>query len=952
MNRLSFSVVVNTYNRADLLPNAIASLLRLRHPQYEIIVVNGPSTDNTEAVLAEFSQHIKIGECPVANLGKSRNIGIALAAGDIVAFIDDDSTAEPNWLDEFEPAYDDPNVGAVGGFTRDNTGYGFQWRYTVCDWIGDGRSYDSPDQANLTGHLTPNGFLYPSGTNSSFRRSMLLEIGGFDEFYAYLCDESDLVARLIERGYTVRCAPAAQVHHRFAASHVRTHAHVPKSFIAAARSRGYFAAQHGMAHLPASEVTVSSAKWLSGHLEYVSNLAAHGDISADDASRLSRELNDGLRDGFSNWFQNPRPRVRSRAELDRGGQLKMVKKGRSEPMLRVCFISDAWPWRTTDSLVAYAAASALAKAGHEVSIIAPSDTHTRVDFEDGVWVHRIQHRNFLGRRTPSMPDLDPELRCRALAVRDEVLRIRAVRGLHAVCVPLANVTGMALMAGGELPVVVNVQMPSTAVLDNRVADKDGDKDSRIQEQTRQLIAAEHWCLQRADLVLTPSHRLLAAIEKFCEGSLDRKKVSIVPRGVPGALNVDPVSCESEAGEVVLLCAVCSEPGGELDVLLEAVPVLLQRHAALRVVLIEREQAVGVAKEQLEAFKARQAAASWLDRVEFLDSSLAYSGGLHKAVDIVAVPDKHDFTGIAHVEGLKLGKPVVAPRAGAALEVVEDGITGLLVAPGEPNQWVEAITELIENPTERRIMGAAARASFLTKFDPEQLATRYKDAFVPVIEGHRRGRTAGEGGIQMTATESRMQLDPHRLVGPESRKSYRQKLAAGFFTRYLSGANILEIGHLGDSPDSLAIVPQAIGIDLGYPGYDGINLPFPSDSQDAVYSSHCLEHIDDSVVAMREWFRVIRTGGFLVVAVPHQYLYERRREMPSKWAPGWHKRYYTPASLLAEVEAALIPNSYRIRHLVDNDQDFDYSRSPTEYPIGCYEIELVLEKIKLPSWALE
>src|SRR5690242_993998 len=250
MNRLSFSVVINTYNRAPLLRNAIASLLRLRHPRYEIVVVNGPSLDDTDAVLREFEQHIKIRDCPEANLGKSRNIGVAASAGDIVAFMDDDATAEPNWLCELEPAYADPNVAVAGGFTRDHTGYGFQWKYMVSDWDGDSRSFDDRQAARLNGHLAPNGFLYPSGVNSSFRRSMLLEVGGFDEFHVYITDDSDLTLRLTERGYSVRCLPAAQVHHRFAASHTRTDENVPKSLYVVARSRGYFAARNGLSKLP------------------------------------------------------------------------------------------------------------------------------------------------------------------------------------------------------------------------------------------------------------------------------------------------------------------------------------------------------------------------------------------------------------------------------------------------------------------------------------------------------------------------------------------------------------------------------------------------------------------------------------------------------------------------------------------------------------------------------
>jgi len=195
------------------------------------------------------------------------------------------------------------------------------------------------------------------------------------------------------------------------------------------------------------------------------------------------------------------------------------------------------------------------------------------------------------------------------------------------------------------------------------------------------------------------------------------------------------------------------------------------------------------------------------------------------------------------------------------------------------------------------------------------------------------------------------LDPARPVGTESRKSYRDKIANGFFDKYLSGETILEIGYKGGVDGTVPIVPQAIGIDLDYPDYDGIRLPFPDESQDAVYSSHCLEHIKDYRSTLRDWYRVLKVGGYLIIVVPHQHLYERRCELPSRWNDD-HKRFYTPSSLLREIEEVFEPNSYRVRHLTDNDSAFDYLIPPCNGAVGCQEIELVLEKRQKPPWDLE
>jgi SAM-dependent methyltransferase len=187
------------------------------------------------------------------------------------------------------------------------------------------------------------------------------------------------------------------------------------------------------------------------------------------------------------------------------------------------------------------------------------------------------------------------------------------------------------------------------------------------------------------------------------------------------------------------------------------------------------------------------------------------------------------------------------------------------------------------------------------------------------------------------------------VGIESEKSYDRKSVDGFWTKYLGGPRILDIGFKGHVEGHGPIVPDAIGIDLDYPGYDGITLPFPDQSVDAIYTSHCLEHIADEVGVLRDWFRVTRTGGHIIIVVPHAYLYERKLTIPHSQWNGDHKRSYTPASLTAAVEKALVPNSYRVRHLCDNDLDYDYGRMPDEHPHGCYEIELVIQRIAPPVW---
>lgn len=183
----------------------------------------------------------------------------------------------------------------------------------------------------------------------------------------------------------------------------------------------------------------------------------------------------------------------------------------------------------------------------------------------------------------------------------------------------------------------------------------------------------------------------------------------------------------------------------------------------------------------------------------------------------------------------------------------------------------------------------------------------------------------------------------RNVGGESRKTYLDKLSSGFFLKYMYGKGI-DVGFRGYEKDVVSILEGSTGIDLDYPGYDGVHLPFPDDSQQHVYSSHVLEHISNYKEVIQEWFRVVKPEGYIITVVPHRDLYEKKLELPSIWNAD-HKRFYTPASLLKEFEDSLSINSFRVRHLQDNDVGHDYNTPQNEHSHGQYEIELVIQKIR-------
>src|SRR5262249_441294 len=84
------TVVIPTYNRADLLPDAIESVLAQSYKPIEIIVVDDGSTDDTRAVATRFGDRIRYVYQENAERAAARNHGLRLACGDFIAFLDSD----------------------------------------------------------------------------------------------------------------------------------------------------------------------------------------------------------------------------------------------------------------------------------------------------------------------------------------------------------------------------------------------------------------------------------------------------------------------------------------------------------------------------------------------------------------------------------------------------------------------------------------------------------------------------------------------------------------------------------------------------------------------------------------------------------------------------------------------------------------------------------------------
>ena len=223
----SVSVVVATRERPQQLARCLDSLLNLRYPRFEIIVVdNAPVTDSTARLVEErYRDLVTYAEEPARGLANAHNRGLAEAAGSIVAFTDDDVVADRDWLAALVEAFaDSPRAGCVTGLILpaqlDTAAQAMLERRG-----GFAKGFSRVEHGASLPGTHP---LFPftagrlgSGANMAFRADALRLTGGFDPSTGtgtVARGGDDLLAffRIAAAGHTVVYQPDALIwhHHR------------------------------------------------------------------------------------------------------------------------------------------------------------------------------------------------------------------------------------------------------------------------------------------------------------------------------------------------------------------------------------------------------------------------------------------------------------------------------------------------------------------------------------------------------------------------------------------------------------------------------------------------------------------------------------------------------------------------------------------------------------------
>ncbi|WP_439149187.1 glycosyltransferase family 2 protein [Sulfitobacter sp.] len=202
---MRISVVIPHLNQPDQLRRCLASLRAGRRPPDEVIVVDNGSVRLPETVCAEFEPVILLHQ-PLAGPGLARNLGIAQARGDVLAFIDADCIADPDWLWVAERQMRDKTVQIIGGNVR--IAYDDPNRLTALE------AYESVFAYRMDRYIAREGF---TGTGNLVMRSSVFEkVGVFRGLE--VAEDREWGQRATGMGYVISYVPDLIVFHPARAS--------------------------------------------------------------------------------------------------------------------------------------------------------------------------------------------------------------------------------------------------------------------------------------------------------------------------------------------------------------------------------------------------------------------------------------------------------------------------------------------------------------------------------------------------------------------------------------------------------------------------------------------------------------------------------------------------------------------------------------------------------------
>jgi GT2 family glycosyltransferase len=213
------SIIIVSYNSAAQIGTCLRALQQQRgDSDYEIVVVDNASRDQSRAIVAEFPAVRLLAESENWGFAGGVNRGVAAAHGRAIALLNPDAEPAPDWLQQLLAALDDPQIGVVGSKVVGPDGriQSLGSNLQLPAMLSEHRQAGQPDSHH--DHTIADVWAV-HGAAMAFTRALWDELGGFDEgFFPAYWEECDFCERARRAGQRVVVAPQAAVRHQEASA--------------------------------------------------------------------------------------------------------------------------------------------------------------------------------------------------------------------------------------------------------------------------------------------------------------------------------------------------------------------------------------------------------------------------------------------------------------------------------------------------------------------------------------------------------------------------------------------------------------------------------------------------------------------------------------------------------------------------------------------------------------
>jgi glycogen synthase len=352
-------------------------------------------------------------------------------------------------------------------------------------------------------------------------------------------------------------------------------------------------------------------------------------------------------------------------------------------------------------------ARTLAAAGHEVHVVTEAVACSPGDEIEGrLQIHRLPPSRLRPREVRSLH--------RAVAVARALRRLGPFDVVQA-CEWEGEASVFALRP--TAPLITRIATPRYLV--------DSLNATPARERRRHAVvsAMERWQTRHSTRVIAPSRAMAEEVARAWR--LDAGAITIVPTGIrPPAFDATGIPDRLRGTRFVLFFGRLEVRKG-VDVWLDALPQVLAMHGDITAVFAGRD--AGLGGRPFVDVAGERAAAIW-DRLLFLPHlPHAQLFPLIAASTLVVLPSRWENLANACLEAMVLGRVVVATTGSAFAEMIEDGVHGFLVAPGEAAALGRVVATALDDPERLAAMGAAARGR-AADFDLDRMVARLLDVY--------------------------------------------------------------------------------------------------------------------------------------------------------------------------------------------------------------------------------